>query len=209
MMPARLATRRTPGSCSRGSSASPSSAPGGYPSGSAWAYHSREPTLSRRVDPGYYPQWVGEERSHMSWRGPTAAIAGAIALWGCVLWLGPGAGASQASDERVALVMTKLPPPGSSQYQAIRKRAGEVVVQPLRLTKAEAWSVPKASAEAATKAAAAQGVEVTTLAANWNHIFAPAPAGTAMTAEQRAMVQRAMASPAAAGIATFLPPRAA
>jgi len=145
----------------------------------------------------------------MSWRGPTAAIVGAIALWGCVLWLGLGAGASRASDERVALVMTKLPPPGSPQYQAIRKRAGEVVVQPLRLTKAEAWSVPKASAEAATKAAAAQGVEVTTLAANWNHIFAPAPAGTAMTAEQRAMVQRAMASPSATAIATFLPPRAA
>jgi len=145
----------------------------------------------------------------MSWRGPTAAIVGAIALWGCVLWLGLGAGASRASDERVALVMTKLPPPGSPQYQAIRKRAGEVVVQPLRLTKAEAWSVPKASAEAATKAAAAQGVEVTTLAASWNHIFAPAPAGTAMTAEQRAMVQRAMASPSATAIATFLPPRAA
>ena len=136
-------------------------------------------------------------------------LISASVLSGYLLWLGAGAVASQASEERTPLIMTKLPPSGSPGYEAIRKRAGEIAVQTLSLTKAETWSVPKANAEAVTRLAASHGVEVTPLSANWNHIFVPMPAATAMTAAQRTMVQRAMSSPAATEIATFLPPRAA
>ena len=136
-------------------------------------------------------------------------LISASILSGYLLWLGAGAVASQASEERTPLIMTKLPPSGSPGYEAIRKRAGEIAVQTLSLTKAETWSVPKANAEAVTRLAASHGVEVTPLSANWNHIFVPMPAATAMTAAQRTMVQRAMSSPAATDIATFLPPRAA
>jgi hypothetical protein len=117
--------------------------------------------------------------------------------------------AAQDSDERVAFILTKLPPASSPRYEAIRKRAGDVVVQHLRLTKAEAWLVAKAGAEAARKAAVAQGAEVTALGADWNHILVPTPAGAALRSEQTAMMRRAMASPAATDIAAFLPPRAA
>lgn len=141
----------------------------------------------------------------MSWRCSIAAIA----LCGSLLWLSAGAAVSQAGAERTALIMTKLPLSGSPVYEAVRKRAGDVVVQTLSLTKAEAWSVPKANVDAVTRAAASHGVEVTILSANWNHIFVPMPAATAMTAAQTTMVQRAMSSPAATAIATFLPPRAA
>ena len=141
----------------------------------------------------------------MSWK----CLISESVLSGYLLWLGVGAVASQASEERTPLIMTKLPPSGSPGYEAIRKRAGEIAVQTLSLTKAETWSVPKANAEAATRLAASHGVEVTPLSANWNHIFVPMPAATAMTAAQRTMVQRAMSSPAATEIATFLPPRAA
>ena len=83
----------------------------------------------------------------MSWK----CLISASVLSGYLLWLGVGAVASQASEERTPLIMTKLPPSGSPAYEAIRKRAGEVVVQTLSLTKAEMWSVPKANAEAVTR----------------------------------------------------------
>jgi hypothetical protein len=147
---------------------------------------------------------VGEEHG-MSWK----CLVSASVLSGYLLWLGGGAVMSQSNEERIPLIMTKLPPSGSSAYEAIKKRAGEVIVQSLSLTKAEMWSVPKANAEAVTRTAASHGVDVNPLSANWDHIFVPAPAGMAMSAEQRAMVQRAMSSAAATEIATFLPPRAA
>jgi hypothetical protein len=132
-----------------------------------------------------------------------------MALWGCALSVGLGVGAGHASDERVTLILGNLPPSEAPGYQTLRKLAGDVAVEPLHLTKAEAWRVPKANAEAATKAAASQGVEVATLGPDWNHILVPNPAGTAMRVEQTAMMRRAMASPAATDIASFLPPRAA
>src|SRR5262245_58324671 len=116
---------------------------------------------------------------------------------------------AHADDARVPLIMTGLPPSGSAAYAAIKAHARNVAVQPLSLTSAEAWTVAKEGIEALRKAAAAQGVEVISLPADWNHIFVSAPAGAVMTAEQRAMLARAVSSPAATQVAAFLPPRAA
>ena len=93
----------------------------------------------------------------MSWK---CAISASV-LSGYLLCLGVGPLMSQSNEERIPLIMTKLPPSSSTSYEAIKKRAGQVIVQSLSLTKAEMWSVPKANAEAVTSTAASHGVEVT------------------------------------------------
>ena len=141
----------------------------------------------------------------MFWKG----IASAAILFVGMQWLAAGQALSQtAREDRAHLVMSKLPPSNSADYEAIRVSAGDVIVQPLTLTKTEMWSVPSENAEAVAKAAPRYGAEVSRLEANWNHIFALAPADMAMSATQRSMMQRAMASRAATEIAMFLPPRA-
>ena len=117
----------------------------------------------------------------------------ALAL-GCFLWLATFPALSQTQDERVQIIMSKLPPPTSATYRAMRKRAGRADVQVLTLTKTEMWSVPTDRVAAVKGAAARLGVGVNELAADWNHVFRPMPAHTSMSGEQKAMVGRTMAS---------------
>ena len=123
-------------------------------------------------------------------------------------FIGVGKALSQTSREHVPLVLSRLPPPNSAAYKAVRARAGDVAVRALTLTKAEMWSVPRPNAEAVASMAPRYGIQVSRLEERWNHIFVRAPAGVAMDASQRAMMQRAMASNAATDIALFVPPQA-
>ena len=94
----------------------------------------------------------------------------ALAL-GCFLLLATLPALSQTQDQRVQIIMSKLPPQTSATYRAIRKRAGRGAVQVLTLTKTEMWSVPLDRVAAVTRSAARVGVGVNELAADWNHLF--------------------------------------
>jgi hypothetical protein len=149
-------------------------------------------------------QLLGCEERVMLWKGmvlPALVCAGMHAL-------AAGAALAQTSQEPVLLVLSNLPSGESNAYKAIRARAGEAAVQALTLTKTEMWSVPGQNAEAVVRTAQQSGVEVSRLEENWNHILARAPADASASNQQRSMMQRAMASKAASGIALLRPPPA-
>ena len=87
------------------------------------------------------------------------AVNSALAL-GCFLWLATGPALSQTEQERVPMIMSKLPPQSSTTYKAIWKHAGKATSQVLTLTKTEMWSVPQGNVEAVRKAAGRYGVGV-------------------------------------------------
>jgi hypothetical protein len=113
---------------------------------------------------------------------------------------------SQTDGERVQLIMSGLPPHGSTSYQAIKKRAGKATGQALPLTRSEMWSVPKASAEAVRTAAQAHGSEVHKLGSDWNRLFSPAPADLQLNPQQKAMVDQIMAAKATQRVNLMLAP---
>jgi hypothetical protein len=96
-----------------------------------------------------------------------------------------------AKDDRVGLILSQLPPQESTAYRAIRGPAGAAAGQPLPLTKAEMWSVPKANVAAVKRAAAEQRALVMELASDWNHLLRTAPVDLRLSAQQEAMMQRA------------------
>src|SRR5262245_3467949 len=75
---------------------------------------------------------------------------------------------AQDGEERVPLIMSKLPPQGSALYNAIKRHAGKAKGQVLSLTKTEMWAVPKRNIEAVKRAAARHGVGVDQLGNDWN-----------------------------------------
>jgi hypothetical protein len=121
-------------------------------------------------------------------------------LLGCLVIMAGARARSQTDGERVRLIMSNLPPPGSPTYQAIKKRAGKATGQVLPLTKSEMWSVPKESVEAVRKAAAAHGLDVQELGRDWNHLFHPAPADIKLSSQQSVMVDQVLAAKATQGI---------
>jgi hypothetical protein len=129
----------------------------------------------------------------------------AVLLGGLLISVGTPARA-QTGGERVRLIMSRLPPQGSPDYQAIKRRAGKATGQALPLTKSEMWSVPKASAEAVRTAAAAHGLEVQELGGDWNRLFSPAPANLKLSAQQKAMVDQILAAKATQGVRFVLAP---
>src|ERR1700740_3306397 len=116
------------------------------------------------------------------------ALAPLLAGW--VLVGGGGVRAQGAGPERVALIMTKLPPSGSATYKQIIKHAGKARGQVLTLTKTEMWEVPKENVEAVKKAAANHGALATQLGNDWNHMFHSAPSDMKMNDKQMAMMER-------------------
>jgi hypothetical protein len=133
------------------------------------------------------------------------SAVGAIAAAG--LWCGSAA-AQGAGSERVALIMTKLPPSGSAKYKAIISKAGKARGQVLTLTKTEMWEVPKENVEAVRKAAAEHGAAATQLGADYNEMFRPAPADMRMTPKQSQMMDMAKASGATMGVGMMATPMA-
>ena len=87
-------------------------------------------------------------------------LTSAALVLGSFLWLGAGLVQSQTEQERVPMILSKLPPQSSTTYKAIRKHAGIATVQVLKLTKTEMWSVPRDNVKAVKKAAAQYGAGV-------------------------------------------------
>ena len=134
-------------------------------------------------------------------------LTSAALVLGSFLWLGAGLVQSQTEQERVPMILSKLPPQSSTTYKAIRKHAGIATVQVLKLTKTEMWSVPRDNVKAVKKAAAQYGAGVNQLAADWNRLFRSAPAD--MNDKHKAMLAQATSSKATMGVAAMmLPPRA-
>src|SRR5215510_7578598 len=135
-------------------------------------------------------------------------LAGAAALAGFFVFQAASPALAQDEQERVPLIMSKLPPQGSALYNAIKRHAGKAKGQILTLTKTEMWAVPKRNVEAVKKAAAQHGVGVDQLGSDFNHVFHSAPADMAMDDKQKSMRDRAKASRASMGVGIMLAPRA-
>jgi len=94
-------------------------------------------------------------------------------------------GPSSGGEERVQLVISKLPPPTSkgkdskpsalqvreSIRNAIKSRAGDATSRALTLTNSESWSVAKDKVEAVKQAAAERGLVVTEVDTDMHHVF--------------------------------------
>ncbi|MFZ0850030.1 MAG: M12 family metallo-peptidase [Hyphomicrobiaceae bacterium] len=135
-------------------------------------------------------------------------VAGAAALAGSLLAQAVPPALAQDDQERVPLIMSKLPPQGSALYNAIKRHAGKAKGQVLTLTKTEMWAVPKRNVEAVKKAAAQHGVGVDQLGGNWNHVFHSPPADMQMDDKQKSMMDLAKASRASMGVGMMMAPRA-
>ena len=123
-------------------------------------------------------------------------------------------GPSSGGEERVQLIISKLPPPTSkgkdsktsasqvreSIRNAIKSSAGDATSRALTLTNAESWSVAKDKVEAVKQAAAERGLVVTEVEADVHHVFRSAPADLKLSERQRAIIDRATASKATKGI---------
>jgi hypothetical protein len=105
-----------------------------------------------------------------------------------------------AKDDRVGLILSQLPPQDSAAYRAIRGSAGAAAAQPLPLTKAEMWSVPKGNVAAVKRAVGEHGALIVEIAPDWNHLLRAAPVGLRLSAQQEAMLQRARETQGTTGV---------
>ena len=163
-----------------------------------------------------------------------ARIIRLTALLGCLMLGSPTLALAQADQQRVALIMSKLPPQKSAAYKQLKARADKPTVQVLALSKSEIWSVPAGKVDTLTRAAARRGVKVMpfigrTVSAetkrrrtrgaipeasreprdDWNQIFRLAPADIKMNDKQKQLMQIARASQSTVGVgvmaASFAP----
>jgi hypothetical protein len=118
------------------------------------------------------------------------------------------AGRTDAAEERVDLMLAKLPPHGSAGYKAIRREAGNATGEFLPLTKAEMWSVPRKNVAAVKRAASELGAVVSELAADSNYVFRPPPLGLQLDEQQETMLKHARGAKATTrvGIVAAPPP---
>jgi peptidyl-Asp metalloendopeptidase len=133
-------------------------------------------------------------------------VAGVAALAGYLIFHAAAPALAQDDQERVPLIMSKLPRQGSALYNAIKRHAGKAKGQVLTLTKTEMWAVPKRNVEAVKRAAAQHGVGVDQLGSDWNHVFHSAPGDMKMDDKQKSMVDLAKASRASMGVGMMMTP---
>ena len=138
--------------------------------------------------------------------GLSRAVLLAVA---CVLGLTNEPALSRAPDERVEVIMSKLPPKGGPAYRAFRILAGKPPVQVLTLTNMEVWSLAHNRVAAVKRAAARFGVGVDELAADWNYVLRPVPAPTICSSDRKAERAQANNPGPPTEISMVLPPRAA
>ena len=96
------------------------------------------------------------------------------------------------ADETVDVILTGLPPHGSSGYDALTRLAGTEHSAELPMTRSETWRVPAELLDALKKAVALNGGTVTVLGETWNHAFAPMPKGSEVTDSQKHMMNDTM-----------------
>ena len=113
-----------------------------------------------------------------------------------------------AEDESVELIVSPRESGGHSRvrdfFRAFKHRILGTIGLPM--TRSEKWTVLKKNVEAVKKAAAARGVVVTELGADWDHIMRAAPADTKLSERQEAMMERAKAAQATMGVKVLVGP---
>lgn len=98
------------------------------------------------------------------------------------------------------VIVSGLPERGAASYEALYEVAARPSREVLEMTKSEVWTIPTERWDQVFAAAEKAGVKLTRLDANWNHPLAAMPTTAPMSSHQKAMMQDAMASKAAAGI---------
>ena len=153
-----------------------------------------------------------------------------VALLGSLIWLLGAPAQAQTNQQRVPLLMSKLPPQQSVAYKALKVVAGNPTVQALTLTKSEIWSVPAENVAAVVQAATRHGVDARPLSEraaavpkrrltrgiipeasrepvdNWRQIFRLAPADIKMNDKQAQLMEIARASRATVGVGVMQTP---
>lgn len=99
------------------------------------------------------------------------------------------------AEERVELIMGRLPPADSAEYKALRALAGpDAKGQILSLTKCEVWSVRARHVDAVVRGAAAKNISVKKLDASWNTLLEPMASSDALAPAAQSMMDLAMQS---------------
>jgi hypothetical protein len=118
-------------------------------------------------------------------------------------------GLAQEEQERVPLIMSKLPPQGSALYNAIKRHAGKAKGQDPQadqdrdVGRAQAQRGARTSGRRRSMAWASDQ-----LGNDFNHVFQSAPPTLPMDDKQKSMMDRAKASRASMGVGMMLAPRA-
>jgi len=154
-----------------------------------------------------------------------------VALLGSLVWLASATAQAQTDQQRVMLIMSKLPSPQSATYRALKGLADNPQVQVLALTKSEIWSVPAEQADAVVQAATRHGVSARPLREqtvdattkrrrtrgpiaeasreptdDWSRIFHLAPADIKITDKQKQLMEIARASHSTADVSVLQAP---
>jgi Metallo-peptidase family M12 len=142
-----------------------------------------------------------------------------VTLLGSLIWLAGIPAQAQTDQQRVLLLMSKMPPQQSVAYKALKVVADNPTVQALALTKSEIWSVAAENVDAVMQAATRHGVDARLLGErtaatapkrgqtrgvipeasrepidNWRQIFRLAPADIKMNDKQKQLMEVARAS---------------
>jgi hypothetical protein len=142
-----------------------------------------------------------------------------VVILGSLICLTGGPARVQTNQERVPLLMSKMPPQQSVAYKALKVVADNPTVQALALTKTEIWAVAAENVAAVMQAAARHGVDARPLRErpaadgtksgptrgvipeaarepidNWRQIFRLAPADIKMNDKQKQLIEIARAS---------------
>ena len=148
-----------------------------------------------------------------------------VALLGSLIWLAGAQTQAQTNQQRVPLLMSKMPPQQSVAYKALKVVADNPTIQALALTKSEIWSVPADNVGAVLQAATRHGVDARLLSErtaasgtkggltrgvipeasrepidNWRQIFRLAPADIKMNDKQKQLMEIARASRSTVGV---------
>jgi hypothetical protein len=126
-----------------------------------------------------------------------------------LLALADSAARADHLPQRIGVILSQLPAPGSVAYAEIKRQAGGIRGQRLPLSKAEMWSVPRPHLARVAQAARAHGAVITVLETDWNEVFRPPPPGTQLTPEQQVLLQRALAASGTQRVAIVAAPPAA
>jgi hypothetical protein len=116
----------------------------------------------------------------------------------------PGA----AGVDNAELIIAQATSDGRSRVRDLFRALKQLVLESILLpmTKSEKWTVLKKDVEAVKKAAAARGLVVIELGADWNNIMRSAPADTQLSEQQKLLTELAKAAPATTRVNTVVGP---
>ena len=119
-------------------------------------------------------------------------------------------GREAKNDDRSELVLTNLPPRGSTAYKHLRGLAGkEANGQVLGFTQSEMWSMPSSRIEGVIRQGEALGVKMTRLSADWNQILKPPSTPMVMSRLQETTLKVLVGAKETMGVGMMASPSAA